>query len=40
MKKNATYLLLLGLFATIAACQDKVERTELNRYTDQEWETW
>lgn len=38
MKKNITYLLLLGLLITIAACQDKVERTELNRYTDQEWE--
>jgi cytochrome c peroxidase len=37
MKKNITYLLLFGLLITIAACQDKIERTELNRYTDQEW---
>jgi cytochrome c peroxidase len=38
MKKNTTYFLLFGLLITIAACQDKTERTELNRYTDQEWE--
>lgn len=38
MKKNITYLLLFGLLISIAACQDKAERTELNRYTDQEWE--
>jgi cytochrome c peroxidase len=38
MKKNATYLLVLGLLVTIVACQDNTERTQLNRYTDEEWQ--